>query len=344
MLCPRCSHAISDEAKFCTYCGLAITSRSAPAPTYIAPVSVPAPSAPAPTYVAPVPAPTPVQNYGPSSPQLPPLLSNATQLAMNEQMMQLIGAARTDAMVTMNEEGDSSDFTVYLLVTNQRLQIIQSVGLFKKGYKVMDGMALEQIKEVTVNQGSMSREFNIIFDRNGMMNSLKLRNPFFVNPDGLKNNGAMDPGLVMSIINDLVERRKTDIRMTAPAPAPLPVYVPPAAVVETPVPAPIITSPIPDAPVVSPPTSPVQVQQPLPEPTLPAPAVVAPIEVPKMSFSALFVKLDAAGILVRAYHCDKCGSMIVLPPQGFSLQCAGCQKEITAQAINDRIRTAFQKV
>lgn len=340
MLCPRCSHAINDDAKFCTYCGLATTGKPAPAPA--APTYVPPAPAPIP---APAPVQTPVQTYGNPNTQLPPLLSTITQLAMGEQMMQLIGAARTDAIVTMNEEGDSSDFTVHLLVTNQRLLIIQSVGLFKKGYKVMDGMALEQIREVTVDRGSPSREFNIIFDRNGMMNSLKLRNPFFVNPDGLKNNGAMDPGLVMSIINDLVERRKSDVRMTVPAPAPVqvPVYVPPAPTVE--VPAPVIANPVPDAPVASKPSTPVQAQPPMPEPVLPVPTPAAPIaiETPRMSFSALFVKLDAAGIMVRAYHCDKCGSMIVLPPQGFSLQCAGCQKEITAQAINDRIRMAFQK-
>jgi uncharacterized OB-fold protein len=339
MLCPRCSHAISDDAKFCTYCGNSMQSKPVPVPPAPAP-AVPAYVAPAPT-PAPAPAPVqaPVQGIGPSSPQLPPLLANIIQLAPNEQMMQLIGAAVTDAMVTMNEEGESSDFTVYLLVTNQRLQIIQSIGLFKKGYKVMDWMVLEQIKEVTVNQGTMSRTFNIIFDRNGMMNSLKLGNPFFVNPDGLKNNGAMDPELVRNILNDLVERRKSDVRKTAPAP--VPVYVPPAPVIE--VPAPSITGTVPDVPVASPPTSSVQVRPPLPEPVVPAPTAAAPIEPPKMSFSALFVKLDAAGILVRAYHCDKCGSMIVLPPQGLSLQCAGCQKEITAEAINDRIRTAFQK-
>ncbi|OPY33827.1 MAG: hypothetical protein A4E32_00565 [Methanomassiliicoccales archaeon PtaU1.Bin124] len=257
---------------------------------------------------------------------VPGPLSGVMQLNYNEAMQSVFGAEYQDRRSPMDDEGPRT-YVVIIAATNQRVVFFHSSGVLKKTYQQMEAIPLEQVSEVTINQGMMSRNFAINFVRNGLTNSLGLSNPFQVDQNNLKNSGSLELGTVKSTLDALIAARKKEVGApaTAPAPAPAPV---PAPVPSAPAPAPVQATP-----------APVPVPVPVPVPAAPAPQFVPPAP---GTYAELKYKLNMAGFDVKTIRCGRCGSLIFLPDQGTSIQCATCQNVITAQEIMDRAREALR--
>ena len=202
---------------------------------------------------------------------------------------------------------------VAIAVTNQRLIFFLSSGVLKKTYQPMEAIALEQVQDVSISQGIIAKNFSINFVRNGLMNGLNLSNPFFVDNSTLKSAGSMDLGGVKAMLDASIAARKREVG----APAPVPSQVPQPQPVPVPVPAPA------------------------PQPVTAAPAPQYAPSAPG-TYAELKYKLNMAGFDVKTIRCSRCGSLIFLPDQGVSIQCATCQNIITAQEILDRARDALR--
>lgn len=349
MLCSNCSRQISDEAKFCTFCGAKVSQQTqqqppaqppAPAP-YYAPQPAPAPQPqPVQSYQAPAPqpAPQPTYSYSAPSPQqmampIPPPLTGVLQINFEESLQAVFGAGYQDKRSAMDEDGPTG-YNVILVASNQRLMIYQTLGLLKKSYQQMESLALEQIQEITVQQGMISRNFTINFVRNGILHALALNNPYSVDQSNLKSTGNMDLMAIKSSLDALIAARKRAVGLSSAPPAPQP---PPAPAAPSPAPT--------SAPAPSPVVVPVPVPEPAPAPAAPEPAPAPAVQfVPPQpgTFAELRYKMNMAGFDVKTIRCGKCGGLIFLPDQGTNILCANCQNNITAKEIIDRAREALR--
>jgi len=269
--------------------------------------------------------------------QIPPPLVGVLQINFEESLQSVFGAGYQDKRSAMDEDGPTG-YNVILVASNQRLIIYQTLGLLKKSYQQMESLALEQVQEITVQQGMIARNFNINFVRNGILHALTLNNPYTVDPSNLKSTGNMDLMVIKSTLDALIAARKKAVGVSAAMPAPQPAPAPAApAPVPTPAPAPVVV--------------PAPVPVPVPEPA-PAPAATEPVPAPAPTvqftppppgtFAELKYKMNMAGFDVKTIRCGKCGGLIFLPDQGTNIQCANCQNNITAKEIIDRARDALR--
>jgi len=266
------------------------------------------------------------------------------QLNFEESLQSVFGAGYTDKRTLSDEDGPTT-YNVILVASNQRLVIYQSLGLLKKTYQQMESLALEQIQDITVQQGMIARNFSINFVRNGIVHGLALNNPYTIDQSNLKSTGNLDLNAMKSSLDALIAARKKAVGMGASLqPQPAPTYqAPPPQPAPQPQPIPVAPAPAPvPAPAPAPVAAPVPVPVPTPEPA-PAPAPTVQFTPPQPgTFAELRYKMNMAGFEVKTIRCGKCGGLIFLPDQGTNIQCANCQNIITAKEIIDRARDALR--